>query len=174
MIILMTLPSHVYSSMPCLNSNVGNEDVASLLVSVEHVCTPSFNKLSKADGSILVSEHLILCLPVVVESISQLFTAMLRHSFMPKLLQDCVLVPFPKSGKDPDSYQAVVLVPTLSKALEWVLYPDQFSTSDLQFGFKCSISTFLCTGPVKNVASRYEYHSSHVYNYLPARCIKGF
>ena len=129
-------------------------------------------KLSKSDGSLLVSDHLIMCLPVIAEPLSVLFTAMIRHSFMPKLFRDCTLVPIPKNGKDPnfsDSYRAIALAPTLSKALEWCLllqYPDQFSTSDLQFGFKRFISTSLCTGTVKNVAHRYVRNGSPVFGYL--------
>ena len=90
--------------MSSLTSGIGTEDVASLFVSVECLYSAfSKLKLSKADGSILVSGHLIMCLPAVVEPISQLFNAMLRHSFMPKLLRDCILVPIPKSAKDPSS-----------------------------------------------------------------------
>ena len=93
--------------MSSLTSNIGTEDVASLFVSVECLYSAfSKLKLSKADGSILVSGHLVMCLPAVVEPISQLFTAMLHHSFMPKLLRDCILVPIPKSGKDPSSYDS--------------------------------------------------------------------
>ena len=113
-----------------------------------------------------------MCLPVIAEPLSVLFTAMIRHSFMPKLFRDCTLVPIPKSGKDPnfsDSYRAIALAPTLSKALEWCLllqYPDQFSTSDLQFGFKRFMSTSLCTGTVKNVAHRYVRNGSPVFGCL--------
>ena len=75
-------------------------------------------------------------------------------------------------GKDPsssDSYRAIALPPTLSKALEWVLlllYPEQFSTSELQYGFKRSMSTSLCTGTVKNVANRYVHCGSPVFSCL--------
>ncbi len=80
-------------------------------------------KLSKLIALFL---SLIICmgLPVVVEPISQLCTAMLRRSFTPKLLGDCILVPIPMNGKDPstsDSYRAIALAPTLSKAFEWCL-----------------------------------------------------
>ena len=97
---------------------------------------------------------------------------MVRHSFMPKLLRDCTPVPIPKSGKDPrdsSSYCAIALAPTLSKALEWCLllqFPDQFSTSDFQFGYKRFMSTSLCIGTVKNVAHHYIHNGSHVYGCL--------
>ena len=152
-----------------LSSTISKVDTASFSISIECVCSAfSKLKLSKSDGS-LVSDHV---LPVIAEPLSVLFTAMIRHSFMPKLFRDCTLVPIPKSGKDPnfsDSYRAIALVPTLSKALDWCLllqYPDQFSTSDLQFGFKRFMSTSLCTGTVKNVAYRYVRNGSPVFGCL--------
>ena len=78
-------------------------------------------------------------------------------------------MPIPKSGKDPtdsSSYRAIALAPTISKALEWCLllqFPDQFSTSDFQFGYK---STSLCSGTVKNVVHHYVHNGSHVYGCL--------
>ena len=69
-------------------------------------------------------------------------------------------IPIPKPYKDPtssDNYRPVALAPTLSKALErsiLLAYPQYFTTSDLQFGFKKGLSTSLCTGLIKNVVSR--------------------
>ena len=47
--------------------------------------------LPYSDGSLLVSDHLIMCLPVITEPLSVRFTVMIRHSFMPKLFRDCTL-----------------------------------------------------------------------------------
>ena len=55
---------------------------------------------------------------------------------------------------------------TLSKALEWCIllqFSDHLSTSELQFGFKQHLSASICTGSVKNIASRYIHRGSHVY-----------
>jgi len=79
---------------------------------------------------------------------------------MPAALRDCILVPIPKGNKNPtssDNYRPVALAPALSKALEWsilLLYPNNFTTSDLQFGFKKGMSTALCTGFIKNAVSK--------------------
>ena len=52
--------------------------------------------------------------------LSHLFTLILRHSYMPKALCDCLLIPIPKPNKDPslsDSYRPIALAPNLSKVL---------------------------------------------------------
>ena len=88
---------------------------------------------------------------------------------MPSALRNCILVPIHKGSKDitsSDNYRPVALAPSLSKALEWCIllnYPDQFVSSDLQFGFKKKHSTTLCTGLIKNVVSRYVYNGSPVF-----------
>jgi len=116
-----------------------------------------------------MSDHLILAEPAIADFVATLFTCILRHGYMPLDLRDCILVPIPKPYKDPtssDNYRPVALAPTLSKALEWSIlltYPQYFTTSDLQFGFKKGLSTSLCTGLIKNVVSRYVHHGSSVY-----------
>ena len=101
--------------------------------------------------------------------IASLFTAILRHGYMPEQLRNCILVPIPKANKDPansDSYHPISLASALSKALEWcilLLFPEYFTTSGLQFGFRERMSTTLCTGTVKNVISRYMHEGSSVF-----------
>ena len=156
---MILIPGILYF-LPYHPTSVSQIATASFSVSVECIHSAfSKLKLSKSDGSILVSDHLVLCLPAIAQLIAYLFTAMIRHSFMPKLLRDCTLVPIPKSGKHPsssESYRAIALAPNLSKALEWCLllqFLHQFSTSDLQFGFKHFMSTSLCSGTVKILLS---------------------
>ena len=102
-------------------------------------------------------------------SLSYIFTAMLRHGYVPTSLRDCVLRPIIKPGKDPsdsDSYRPIALAPTLSKIFEWCILIDHgaaFMTSSLQFGFKKGLSTHLCTGLIKNVIARYNVNDSRVY-----------
>ena len=94
---------------------------------------------------------------------------MLRHGYVPAPLRDCVLRPIIKPGKDPcdsDSYRPIALAPTLSKIFEWCILIDHgaaFMTSYLQFGFKKGLSTYLCTGLIKNVIARYNINDSKVY-----------
>ena len=62
-------------------------------------------------------------------------------------------------------YRPIALAPILSKILEWCIlleFSDSFATSSLQFGFKSSMSTTLCTGLVKNVVAHYMSRGSPV------------
>ena len=99
-------------------------------------------KRGKSDGSSLSSNHFISAAPVLNVLNSRLFTVILRHGYIPSNIRDCILQLIPKPGKDPfcsDNYRPIVLVPTLSKILEWcilIAYHSAFSTSALQFGFK--------------------------------------
>lgn len=105
---------------------------------------------------------------MVVWYLASLFTAILRHGYMPKLLRDCILVPIPKGSKDPtlsENYRAIALAHTLSKALEWCIllaYPQLFVTSGLQFGLR-KMSTSLCTGTIKDIVSRCMFRGSSVF-----------
>ena len=81
----------------------------------------------------------------------------MRHGHFPASIRDCML----KHGKDIaqlESYRAIELDSNFSELFEWCLllqFPHYFCTSDLQFCFKSSISTSLCTGTIKNVVARY-------------------
>jgi len=102
----------------------------------------------------LLSDHF----PAIEEFVANPFTSVLCHGYMPATLCDCILVPIPKGNKDPTSSEnfcPVALAPSLSKTLEWsilLLYPNQFTSSDLQFDFKKEMSTSVCTGFIKNVS----------------------
>ena len=158
------------SLLSSLDSSLCSEDLAPFLVS-ERCVMDAFSHLKsgKGDGSTLVSNHWIHALPALCSPLASLFTAILRHGYMPEQLRNCTLVPIPKGNKDPalsDSYRPIALASTLSKALEWCIllsYPQCFLTSGLQFGFKQKMSTSLCTGTVKNVISRYLHGGSSVF-----------
>ena len=69
-------------------------------------------KCGKSDSGSLISDHLIHALPAIPSSLASPFTAILRHSFMPELLRDCVLVPIPIGNKVPtvsDNYHPIAL-----------------------------------------------------------------
>jgi len=126
-------------------------------------------KKGKSDGSSLLCDVFIYAKDILINPLSQLFTAVVRHGYVPKLLRDCILQLIPKPGKDPtcsDNYRPIALAPTLSKVLEWCIlfqYGDSFSTSPLQFGFKPGLSADMCTGLIKNVISRYCFNGSNVF-----------
>ena len=78
------------------------------------------------------SEGINLFSPVLSEFLSDLFTAILRHRYVPNSLRDCILQPIPKPGKDPsssDNYRPIALASTLSKVFELCLY--QMNTEHL-------------------------------------------
>jgi len=153
-----------------IGTTVSSSDLSSLEISPD-VVSEAFSHLkrNKSDGTSLSSNHFISASPVLINSLSHLFTIMLRHGYVPTCLRDCVLLPIPKPGKDPassDNYRPIALAPTLSKVLEWSIllkYRSSFITSSLQFGFKQGFSSDLCTGLVKNVIARYLLNDTNVY-----------
>ena len=127
-------------------------------------------KRGKSDGTNLTSNHFALASAELVDVLSRLFTAILRHGYMPKCIRDCTVRPVPKPGKDPtvsDNYRPIALAPTLSKILESciLLEFEHYSviTSDLQLGFKSGLSTDMCTGLIKNAVSRHLFNNTKVY-----------
>ena len=126
-------------------------------------------KKGKSDGLGLLSDVFMYAKNILSNPLSQPFTAVVRHCYVPKLLRDCILQLIPKPGKDPtcsDNYRPIALAPTLSKVLKWCIllkYGDSFSTSLLQFGFKPGLSADMCTGLIKNVISRYCFNGSNVF-----------
>ena len=150
--------------------DVCDDDLQSFQFSRDCVVSAlSHLKPGKHDGSPLSSDHVIKASPVLVTILPPLFTAFVRHSYLPPNLRNCILKPIPKPHKDPtlsDSYRPIALAPTLSKILEWCIllqYSEYFATSPLQFGFKKHMSTALCTGLVKNISAHYMSHGSSVF-----------
>ena len=124
-------------------------------------CCDVYLKPGKSDGSLLSWNHFINASSALVSVLSPLFTALVQHAFLPGDLKNCVFKPIPIPFKDPassDSYRPIALAPILSKVLEWCIllqFSEYFVTSPLQFGFKKSMSTTLCSGLVKNIVSHY-------------------
>ena len=163
---ICTDAGHVSSTPPdCSSADLLQHYISPECVSeaIKHL------KHKKSDSSELDSDHLILASEAISESLSCLFTAMLRHGHFPASIRDCMLIPIPKRGKDiaqSESYRAIALASNFSKLFEWCLllqFPHYFCTSDLQFGFKNSMSTSLCTGTIKNVVARYIHRKTPVF-----------
>ena len=89
------------------------------------------------------------CPSFLTSKLSSLFTALIRHGYIAKCLSDSIIQPIPKGLKDPaksTNYHGIALASCLSKILELCIlmsFPDAFSTSDLQFGYKKGFSTDL-------------------------------
>jgi hypothetical protein len=153
-----------------LCSSLSSDDLSFVSFSSDSVLSALKRlKPCKSDGSSLSSNHFIHAAPVIAPLLASVFTAVVRHGYIPECLRDCTLVPIPKGQKDPsisDNYRPIALAPTLSKVLEWCIllhYSSYMSTSGLQFGFKQGFSTTLATGLIKNVVGRYLHRGSHVY-----------
>ena len=116
-------------------------------------------KTGKKDHTSLDSRQFHLAAPLLAESLSGFFTAVLHHGFLPDQLKEYVLVPIPYARKNltlSDNHWPIALSSLLSKVLEWYLliqFTPLFVCSGLQFGFKEEMSTSLCTGMLKNVVS---------------------
>ena len=167
-------PNHLLSQIQSSLSSSLSEDLCFTEDDVtEAICRL---KSKKSGAGCVTSEHLNLSHTVIALPLSQLFTSIVRHGYMPSLLRDSILVPVPKSNKDTaisSNYRPVALSSTLSKVLEWMIlykYSEFFTSSHLQFGFKPHSSTFLCTGVVKNVVSRYIRSGSSVYGCFLDAC----
>ena len=86
-----------------INSSLSGNYITSVSVSIS--CVHSAFYLLKphenADGTNLLSDHLILALPVIEELVANLFTSILYHGYMPSDLRDCILFPFLRVTKIP-------------------------------------------------------------------------
>ena len=117
----------------------------------------------------LLHDHFLFCSDVITPFLSQLFTCLIRHGYVPSAIINCILQPLLKPAKDPcksDSYRPIALAPTLSKVFErciLIIFKSAFFTSPLQFGFKKGYSTNLCSGLIKKVISQCVYRGSRVF-----------
>ena len=73
-----------------LNASLNQADLTSCSISITTVIEAlSHLKLGKSDGTALISNHFICASSVLSAFLSKLFTAMLRHGYVPKSLRDC-------------------------------------------------------------------------------------
>ena len=143
-----------------LDSSLSDSQISEVIVSDEDVLSAIHSLQSgKTDFDHVCSNHLKFAAPSIADSLASLFSTILCHGYMPKCFRDCVLIPIPKSCKDPsssDSYRPISLASFLSKVLERIIldqYSSFFVSHPLQFGFKPRFSTTLCTGVVNCIVS---------------------
>ena len=132
-----------------LSASLSAHDLTRFLVSAECVeDTFAHLKRGKSDGSAVLYDHFIHALSAIGGFITMLFTAILRHGYMPEPIRNCILVPIPKANKHPaisDNYRPICGLSSQqsSRVMHLLLYPDHFMTSGLQFGFREKMSTTL-------------------------------
>ena len=134
-------------------------DIEQCIMDLKH------NKTAGYDG--VVNEHLIFSDHHLRVHLSLLFTAMLRHSFVPDDLCKGIIVPLLKSkhgdATSLDMYRGrpITLSPVLSKVFEAVLLridKDYLISDQLQYGFKenssCAHALFAVTEPIQHFTNR--------------------
>ena len=155
-------PSYRDGILECVTQSITALDLADETITEPLVYSALLSLgRDKSDDDGLSSNHLLLATSVLTGPLANLFTAALRHGYMPTLLTKCTLVPILKPNKDPTA-----LVSNLSKVLDKCIllrHPTCFNTSDLQFGFKPGFSTEFCTGVIKSVLAKYLHNGSKVF-----------
>lgn len=127
-----------------------------------------FGKAAGPDGLTAESlKHADVILPVLM---SICFTCMFKHSYMPQLMLDSVIIPLVKNRcgdlSDKNNYRPIALSSVLSKVFETVILQrleTYIWTSDNQFGFKPAHSTDLCVYAVSDFISYLKSRSTSVY-----------
>jgi hypothetical protein len=128
-------------------------------------------KLSKSDADPdLSSDHFKRACPELYVHLSFLLTSMLRHTTAPSHVLCSIIRPIPKNRKKSlsvsSNYRSVAISSVLLKVLDHVIlkkHASVLSTSDLQFGFKSSLSTTQCTYVLNEVVDYYTRSNSSVF-----------
>ena len=109
-----------HSSTPCssllssVQLSLTASDIGSVCILEEHVAEAiSQLKPHKSDTSGITSEHLKYALSVVAYPLASLFTAIIRHGYMPECFRDSVIVPIPK-GLQTAQTTVLLLFPLVS------------------------------------------------------------
>jgi len=138
-------------------------------------------KLQKAAGPDgIKAEHLVFAHPIVILVLTEVFSCMLRHRYVPSGLCSGIVIPLPKdkSGNlmDSSNYRGITLSSTISKLFELCLldrYSAYLMSSDLQFGFKKKLGCNNATYALRSVVDYYTSRGSTV-NLCTLDVLKAF
>ena len=145
-----------------LESRVSSErstDCSPITFSTVHEIIESLKPRKSAGQDGITNEHIMFGGPHLVVHLSLLFTAMLRHSFVPSSFQFGIILPIPKD-KHGDltnlDIRGITLTPVISRLFESVLlvkYGNVLHSDCLQYGFKkdssCTHALFNFTESVR-------------------------
>ena len=128
-------------------------------------------KSRKSDGSGgLESDHIIHGTDTLNSIITVLICLNMVHGYVPVLINRSVKISIPKdkraSLRDCTNYKGITLCNAIAKVLDIYLlhrYNEYFYTSDMQYAFKESHSTVMCTAVLKEVVAIYNARGSNVY-----------
>ena len=106
-------------------------------------------------------------------ALSILFNEMLVHGYTPDILLHSSIISIPKDSKgnlsSSDNYRGISLFNSICKLFDMVildLFKKEFSTSDMQFGFKNHHSTIMCTAIYLEAIHHFVNNNSDVYSCL--------
>ena len=126
------------------------------------------------------SDCLKNCPEEFYRQLAGLFSALAVHGFVPAVLLLCAIVPLVKdtSGSldDSSNYRGIAISSLFLKVWDWIiilLYSDDLSSDELQFGFKKNSSCSLCTWTVVETVNYYKRGGSEVFSCL-LDCQKAF
>ena len=164
----------LFNSVDALNNH---EDVLGRNDYCDHI---TVNQISLLVKNLSVGKAIgVDCIPaeVFIHSSHRLRTliaifinACFKHSYIPQVITDTVLVPIVKNklkpATDSNNYRPIAIATAMSKLIELVILDkcEQYlSTSDNQFGFKKGHSTELCIFSLKEIVNYYNSHGSPVF-----------
>ena len=117
-----------------------------------------------------MSDHFKHSTALMIETITCILNLMLVHGYIPVSFLEATVVPIPKNCKLDCSlssnYRAITLSCIFGKILDKALLNMQnnvFNTGNLQFGFKSSSSTVMCSSMVTETIEYYVSNNSLVY-----------
>lgn len=140
--------------------------LAHKMIDVELVrqCMSQMKRCRAAGADGIEAEHLLHAHPILIVQLCILFNIMLKHSIVPQMFCNGIIVPIAKDKQgdltDINNYRAITLSPCISKLFEMCLqelYSSCFVTSSLQFGFKKKLG---CTHAIYVLQSVIEYFTS--------------
>lgn len=119
------------------------------------------------------SNHFINGTKLLFLQLSQIITAMLQYGSTDALFNRAVIKPIPKnplkSRADSSNYRAISINSVISKVIDHVMIliiKDKMVTSHMQFAYKESYSTSLCSYLVTETIQYYRTRGSNVYMLL--------
>ena len=117
-----------------VHSKISSTGLSELSVTDLDVCEALQRlKGGKKDTDNLSSDHLHHAAPVIAAPLATLFTAILRHGYMPNSFCNCTVVPIPKGPKDVtcgSNYRGIAIASTISKVLSMLLYSAFLASRD--------------------------------------------
>ena len=167
-----------------ININIKDEEVAEVDKITPELIKEILKSKIKSNKADAMEEFNSDCLQNapdnLFEVIALLFKGLAVHGFMPSILLFCAIIPLvkdPSGSLDSSSnYRGIAISSLFLKIWDWIvimLHGDALSSDELQFGFKKSSSTSLCTWSVVETINYYKRGGSDVFCCL-LDCKKAF